>query len=555
MKRLLILCFAALAIASCGKGLDRVDPDDGSGQDETIRPDECTMLSFSLSSSANGFDLPEPFMLSADGSSFSAKHLKWIEKSEPAMLIPEFQFRGKTVSVGGTEVVSGKTVLDFSHDFMLTVTAEDGTAREYVISLNCPQINGELAVLRLQPESPIVSKTEYVKARATLYSPNTQEGWWGPDDEMIEVRGRGNSTWTLPKKPYRIKFPAKFSPVGLNHAKEKSWVLIANDMDKSLIRDALGWTMSRILFNKADNYHDPLALTFTPCTEFVNLYMGDYFHGVYLLTDQMQRAGGRIEVEKLTASNGSDPEAMKGGHIIEVDIHNEAAPIRFRSGVRKIKMDHKYPEDDDFTPEQYKYIEDYITAAEEVLYGSDYKDPEKGWRRYFDEKTLIDYIIVKELCGDMDGYTSTYFYKRRGSDKLFFGPVWDVDKGWDNEIRTAGSTSDKANRLMIHAGFQMPGANGADWFNRFWTDETLRAAVNARWKEKRNELVDAVKAQADALSSAMPKAVEANFSVWPFYYQACADAKLPASSYSLEIDRIKRLTDQRALALDREFAK
>lgn len=57
------------------------------------------------------------------------------------------------------------------------------------------------------------------------------------------------------------------------------------------------------------------------------------------------------------------------------------------------------------------------------------------------------------------------------------------------------------------------------------------------------------------MAAAMGKAVDANFSVWPFNYQACWDAPLPAETYQLEIDRIIRLTDRRAAVLDTEFAK
>ena len=175
-----------------------------------------------------------------------------------------------------------------------------------------------------------------------------------------------------------------------------------------------------------------------------------------------------------------------------------------------------------------------------------------GWRKYFDEKTLVDFIIAKELAGDMDGYTSTYLYKRRGVDKLFFGPVWDVDKGWDNERRGAADFKD---HLMIHSGFVMPGGDKHHWFYRFWEDENLRKAVNERWVRKRQELLDAIEVELTARPAGMVKSIEANFTVWPFYYQASTEAKMPASTYPDEINRIRRLTADRAAVLDSEFAK
>jgi len=483
-----------------------------------------------------------------------AKYLKWIEENDPEMLVPTFTFSGEGVEVDGKKVESGKTELDFSEPIILSVVDKDGKKSDYCVSLNCPQINKELPVLRMQPEKEITSQDYYVPTTITLYSPDTEKGWWLPENGKIEVRGRGNSTWILPKKPYRIKFPEKFSPIGLEHAKAKSWVLLANDMDKSLIRDALGWEMSRIMFDSAEKYHDEQAVLFTPCVQYINIYMNDDYHGLYLLTDQLERAKGRMAVDKLNAADGAYPEKIKGGYMIETNFHDEPAPKRFHSP-RGANLDHRYPDSEDFDPAQYAYIENLVTEAENVLFSDNFKDKSKGWRKYYDEKTLADFIIVKELCGDMDAYTSTYFYKRRGSDKLFFGPIWDVDKGWDNEVRTAGYTDDKANNLMIHAGFQMPPCNFKDWFNRFWEDETFRSFVNERWKSRRDKLVSTVKSRAKEIPAAMPNAIKANFTKWEFYYQASTEAKIPAKTYELEIERIISLTDQRAATLDKLFAQ
>ena len=132
-------------------------------------------------------------------------------------------------------------------------------------------------------------------------------------------------------------------------------------------------------------------------------------------------------------------------------------------------MTYKYPKDDDCDPAQYDYITDFINKAEAALYSSNYTDPSNGWRKYFDEKTLADFIIIKELVGDLDGYTSTYLYKRRGVDKLFFGPIWDCDKGWNNDKRVPHYEYQPLSNLMIKAGFWMPPYVSNDWFWRFWS--------------------------------------------------------------------------------------
>lgn len=483
---------------------------------------------------------------------FSAKYLKWIDKAQPEMLIPEFVTDGETVLVNGQPVVSGQTAISFADDFDLVVKAENGDENTYRVSFNCPQINTELPVIRIHiPVSSITDKKTYRKTKFDIYRQGSDEGRWTASDAEIEIRGRGNSTWGLPKKPYRIKFPEKFSPIGLNHAKAKSWVLLAHDMDKSLLRNHLGFELSRILFSSSEKYHDEAALTFTPCSQMVNVYSGDNYHGVYQMSDQMEVAKGRIDLDKLVAADGSDPVKITGGHLIETNIHHdEPYPVSFTSS-RGIYLDHKYPKDDDMDIAQYKYIEDFIRKAEAALYSSNFTDPVNGWRKWFDEKTLADFIIVKEFAGDMDGYTSTYFYKRRGVDKIFFGPVWDLDKGWNNDKRTPHGNT--LTQLMIYGGFYMPPYINPDWFHRFWQDAEFRKFVGRRWASKKEQLKSKVLSELDEKPKQMRKAIAANFSIWDFYYQYSDEANMPARTYELEIQRMKDLTVQRAALLDAKF--
>lgn len=511
-----------------------------------------SLTSLVLKAAPNSLSQDLAFSYDEATKTFSAKYLKWIDKAQPEMLIPEFVTDGETVLVNGQPVASGQTAISFADDFDLVVKAENGDENTYRVSFNCPQINTELPVIRIHiPVSSITDKKPYRKTKFDIYRPGSDEGRWTASDAEIEIRGRGNSTWGLPKKPYRIKFPEKFSPIGLNHAKAKSWVLLAHDMDKSLLRNHLGFELSRILFSSSEKYHDEAALDFTPCSQMVNVYSGDNYHGVYQMSDQMEVAKGRIDLDKLVAADGSDPVKITGGHLIETNIHHdEPYPVSFTSS-KGIYMDHKYPKDDDMDISQYKYIEDFIRKAEAALYSSNFTDPVNGWRKWFDEKTLADFIIVKEFAGDMDGYTSTYFYKRRGVDKIFFGPVWDLDKGWNNDKRTPHGNT--LNQLMIYGGFYMPPYINPDWFHRFWQDAEFRQFVGRRWASKKEQLKSKVLSELDEKPKQMRKAIAANFSVWDFYYQYSDEANMPARTYELEIQRMKDLTVQRAALLDAKF--
>ena len=68
---------------------------------------------------------------------------------------------------------------------------------------------------------------------------------------------------------------------------------------------------------------------------------------------------------------------------------------------------------------------------------------------------------------------------------------------------------------------------------------------------KKTELQAVTDRVLDEVPQKMSKAIEANFTVWPFYYQYSTEAKMPAENYGKEIERIRELSRKRANLLDR----
>ena len=91
--------------------------------------------------------------------------------------------------------------------------------------------------------APITGKEDYVKGTVTVMSDDDSEVC---SELSMGIRGRGNSTWGMPKKPYRIKFDSKTNFLNLP-AKAKSWVLLANYADKTLMRNAIAFEISEYI--------------------------------------------------------------------------------------------------------------------------------------------------------------------------------------------------------------------------------------------------------------------------------------------------------------------
>lgn len=87
---------------------------------------------------------------------------------------------------------------------------------------------------------PIVDKENYVKG-SMLIQGNDKYNSTNTTlyDGELEIRGRGNSSWEAPKKPYRIKLASKADIFGMGA--NKHWTLLANYYDSSLSRNKLSY--------------------------------------------------------------------------------------------------------------------------------------------------------------------------------------------------------------------------------------------------------------------------------------------------------------------------
>ena len=108
----------------------------------------------------------------------------------------------------------------------------------------------------------ITSKENYIKC-TLIYVDGASTARY----ENTEIRGRGNSTWwNSDKKAYRIKFEKKQRLLGPDFANARSWTLLANHGDKTLMRNALTYDLGRFM-----------GMAFCPAARFVDLYLNsDY---------------------------------------------------------------------------------------------------------------------------------------------------------------------------------------------------------------------------------------------------------------------------------------
>jgi uncharacterized protein YjdB len=300
-----------------------------------------------------------------------------------------------------------------------------------VIYLNIDESEGTI-------EEMLASKDHSVYCYGTL-SIEVPEGFHYSDfedlpcesfsDLAMSIRGRGNTTWAHEgKRPFKIKLDKKTDIFGLG--KNKHWVLVANAFDETLLRDRVTAWLA-----------DQLGFEFTPRGVPVDLVMkgqeyGEKYLGSYYFSENVRVDDNRLEIDELSEDMTEEPE-ITGGYLLQNPSQlAEDSPDRFKTS-RGTEWATETPSfdtsDDGYENEvQQKYIQNHMQKVEDALFADG-----TGYRELMDIESSAKYWLINEMTKNSDGYGtgSTYIYKKRDKDevtgKVYWGPVWDFDQGWD----------------------------------------------------------------------------------------------------------------------------
>ena len=314
----------------------------------------------------------------------------------------------------------------------------------------------------------ITSKTDWVTGSVSIRGQGSIEGM---NPATCRIRGRGNTTWTWPKKPYLVAFDEQQSVFGF--PRHKRWVLLANFMDRTLMRNLVSMKVSSLT-----------SLEWTPRCQSVEVVLNGTHIGSYLLIEQ-------VRVDKDRVNVGKD------GWLFELDFHYDNPVQWYDHG---IPFSVKYPDSDDITESQKAWARNYIAEVAGAIYGSSFKDPVNGYAKYLDVDSFIDYWIVYEvMCNHELGNPGSVFFHKSANGKLTAGPCWDFDWGV-----LSFQTSNGADNLV----------NGsAIWYARLFQDPAFKARVKARFLELKPQLLG-IPAYMDECEAYLTESARLNFTMW-----------------------------------------
>jgi hypothetical protein len=375
----------------------------------------------------------------------------------------------------------------------------------------------------------VVDKVNYVQGNIVIKSADLTEEL----SMVTEIKLRGNSTLRMEKKSFRIKLAKKTNIMNLP-AKVKSWVLLANYSDKTLIRNAVAFKIGSIL-----------GFEFTPSIRYVDLVLNGTYLGNYLLTDQIEVDVNRVNVEEQGSTDLTEPN-ITGGYLLEQAGDPTDEPVWFLSG-KEMRLVIKSPDSDFINKNQIDYIKNYIANFETKLFSTDFKDPIKGYRAIVDTTSLINWYITCELTGNSDSFWSTYLYKKRSNDKLYFGPLWDYDIAFNNDNRLADATQ----KLMREIAW-----DPKVWIQRMWLDEWFRFAVYRRWQQLTyNNLLGNLNSFINETSEIINTSQQLNFNKWNILSTQVYYETYLFNTYGEGVDYLKTYLANRISFLNTSFAK
>ena len=288
----------------------------------------------------------------------------------------------------------------------------------------------------------------------------------------LEIKLRGNSTRYLNKRPYKIKLETKSDLFGMGE--NKHWVLLANDIDHTLIRNKI--TL---------DFANDIGMKFASESVLVSLFLNGKYQGVYQLCEHIRVDEERVDIydwedyffadewsQELDMKQEEFEEAAKmpqtGGFLLEMDFYsyNDPSLTKVVTNFRQpfyFNTPEKVPKDSQLYAYAKNYIQsfEYAIHSEDYIYDADdshysafsvqYDGKNEGWftvynetdfadatfdgyhyTQLFDLDSLLQNFFVCELTMNWDSMKNSTFLYKDIEGLAYMGPVWDYDWAYGN---------------------------------------------------------------------------------------------------------------------------
>lgn len=421
-------------------------------------------------------------------------------------LIASFKTPAVATFVEGIKQVSDSSMIDFTRPVKYVTMNKDSLTKIYTVFIK--EFTG-LPILYINTEAPIVDKDNYIKGRI-LINGNLE---YQDTTAALSMKGRGNSTWPMPKKPYKLKFDNKIALLGM--PADKEWALLANYYDKSMLRNDIIFEMG-----------ERLGMPWTPKRKFVELYLNGDYQGNYLLTESVKTAKERINISVM------DPKKdTSGGYLLEANFRMD----EITNFITKYGMRFSFKEPEIPTAAQLKKVTDVWYDIEEKM------NNENEIFKYIDSTSWVKYTLIEEFASNPDFLFGSNFFYRDKVGLIKAGPLWDFD---------------------LSLG-EYPGNHPEDWVvgkaNIFGSltneNQTFRQIYKRTWNEYKDTIKSILDSFVDSRIKYLKESRKKNEDRWHTINLQTYEGQEIPKDYEDEVDKLKNFMKVRWEWLDIQINK
>ena len=464
--------------------------------------------------------------------------------------------------------------------------------------------------------SNTVAKDAFIKVQGNQEF-NNQDTWY---EGATTIKGRGNSTWSYAqqnrlKKPYKLKLDSKANLLGLGRGSNKHWVLLANVIDHTNMRNEL-----------VHDFTKKIGMETTIGDTGVILILNGEYQGVYELSEHVRVGGARVDVfeweeladdiakavcKKETALKKSDLETFleenfswmsgsfqyqgktyqvadyytdpipdfTGGFLLDMDRRSANDQYKYISTFQTsngVPMFFRAPEYAKTNPKMVEYARNYLNAYESALASPDFTTNYQGknvhYTDLFDMDSLLQYWLICEFTNNWDSMkNSSYLYKDlEGKAKM--GPAWDYDWAWGNinmYNMTGPFVYDQWHTTLSGISMSAGGFAEEDYQKRQWQRFLVKdpyfvtRAYELYHKYHSSAFEEMIKSGGtiDTLLEKYRKASEVNDNKWSYSYGLYwgkafvngLEVSTASQNYQAAVNSMKTFIEKRLDWMDRQF--
>lgn len=383
---------------------------------------------------------------------------------------------GRTMFIGGIEMKNGGDCGSFllNQEYAFRIGENTGVI-SFCRSANMPTLYIKTASGNM--EDIYADKEHEEVAMITLYSSGGDIAY---TDNSCIIKGRGNSTWEMEKKPFRLKLSDEAGL--LNMGEDSDWVLLANSSDESNLHNKLVFDMANRVCGE-----------WTPRCEYVDVYLNGQYNGLYLLAEKVESGKNRIDLN-----------IGAGDFLCSVDFSSRFEMLEnpfFTQSGRVIAI----YEPKVLSVEAKERIVDLVDRQEQLLLSQE----DLTQSQLVDIDSWVCKYLVDEIASNTDSdLSSSYFYY---SDGMFYGgPVWDYDMAFGNTIQNHYP------KAFIAKNYVKYSAYNSHYYSALYANDSFRVRMSEIYEKVFLPVLNQMIAQdvqntADRISSA----AEMNRIRWP----------------------------------------